>query len=391
MLRVEASNLPNPIKIPRSRRLLPLPPGTRLRTPPAQQQTAAGAVPGSRPTQRSFHGDERWSVKLELGNEDIARLYGQGMAKGAVVWRKGMVEWRPLLITPEFSDILRRTRITVPPSAPSTPETLPPAGLAFDDLTLPRPARLPYEMMPIEPADERRPIATLAPMAADVEAMPAPRSRRPLELGAVALGAFALAWIGHATLSRGPSVDQSSLNAAAMAGPAPASAAAACEPTAASPTPAAAASPSEKSGARPISVGDLPLAAGKSAATPAAHVAAPPPAPAAHVASRAARSAPAAAPAAPAAAPAPVSLPAAPSRSDLMGAMSQVARASSGCGERGGPVRVVVSFASSGVARSIQVSGSDLPAATRSCIIAAASRARVGAFSGDTVTVSKAL
>jgi hypothetical protein len=50
-----------------------------------------------------------------------------------------------------------------------------------------------------------------------------------------------------------------------------------------------------------------------------------------------------------------------------------------------------MSFAGSGVARSIQVSGSDLPAPTRSCIIAAASRARVPAFSGDPVTVTKTL
>jgi hypothetical protein len=75
----------------------------------------------------------------------------------------------------------------------------------------------------------------------------------------------------------------------------------------------------------------------------------------------------------------------------LQEALAQVARAASGCGERGGPVRVVVTFANSGVARSIQVSGEDLPAPTRSCMIGAASRARVPAFTGDPVTVAKTL
>jgi hypothetical protein len=385
MLRVEASNLPTPIKIPRSRRLLPLPPGTRRRaTLPAHPER--DAKPSPRFAQRSFHGEERWSVKLELGNEEIAKLYGQGMARGAVVWRKGMVEWRPLLITPEFSDILRRTRITVPPSAPSSAD-IPPSGAAYDDPTLPPPGRLPYELLPRELLEDRVPISTIAPTAADVDVPPPPqRARRPIELAAVAFGAFVLAWIGHAALSSSPREDQQSLAAAAMAGPAQTPpAAAACEP-ANTPTSTARA---EKTGPPAISVGDLPLAGGKSAVATTTHVATSS-APATHAASRAARSTPVAAPAAAAAPPA--SLPTAPSRSDLMAAMSQVARAASGCGERGdGPVRVVVSFASSGVARSIQVSGADLPASTRSCIIGAASRARVGAFSGDPVTVSKAL
>jgi hypothetical protein len=68
-----------------------------------------------------------------------------------------------------------------------------------------------------------------------------------------------------------------------------------------------------------------------------------------------------------------------------------VAQTSAGCGERGGPVRVVVTFASSGVARGVQVSGRDLPSATRSCIIGAASRARVPAFEGVPVSASKTL
>src|SRR6478609_9970523 len=114
MLRVEASNLTNPRGIPRPRRLLPFPPGTRRRAagpaqpellPPPDETTQVTQVKEMRPMLRSHHDEELWSVKLELGNEDIAKLYGQGMARGAAVWRKGMVEWRPLLITPEFSEL----------------------------------------------------------------------------------------------------------------------------------------------------------------------------------------------------------------------------------------------------------------------------------------------
>jgi hypothetical protein len=117
-----------------------------------------------------------------------------------------------------------------------------------------------------------------------------------------------------------------------------------------------------------VSIADLPLAAARSTATVEAH----------GVASRGS------------ARPSRSSSDA-PNRSELVGALSRVAGAANGCGERGGPVRVVVTFANSGVARSIQVSGADLPAPTRSCIIGAASRARIPAFSGEPVTVAKTL
>jgi len=80
-----------------------------------------------------------------------------------------------------------------------------------------------------------------------------------------------------------------------------------------------------------------------------------------------------------------------PSRAELVSALSQVGRAAGSCGERSGPVRVIVSFANSGVAKSIRVSGENLARETRSCLIAAASRARISPFSGDPVTVSKTL
>ena len=127
MLRVEASNLPKPHGTPRPRRLLPNPPVPRRLTassrleiiPPRDAASAPGTDLALPPAVRTPLM-ERWSVRLELGDEEIAKLYGQGMTRGAVVWKKGMVEWRPLLITPELSGLLRRTRITlndVPPPA----------------------------------------------------------------------------------------------------------------------------------------------------------------------------------------------------------------------------------------------------------------------------------
>jgi hypothetical protein len=80
-----------------------------------------------------------------------------------------------------------------------------------------------------------------------------------------------------------------------------------------------------------------------------------------------------------------------PGRDALASALGQVARSAASCGDRGGPVRVLVSFANSGVARGIQVSGKGLPSSTRSCIISAASRARVPAFEGPPVSAAKTL
>jgi hypothetical protein len=281
------------------------------------------------------------------------------MTRGAVVWKKGMVEWRPLLITPELSGLLRRTRITLD-DPPQTTLMLPQytsAPSLGDEVTLPRPAGVPREAA--DEGEQRAPISTVAPTALDVEASPKPKSRRPFELAAVAAAAFVLAWLGHATLH--PDVNG--------AAPAPVAA------VAASPAAPSACGPSTNvstvlasTGIPTVSIADLPLAGAKGTATVEARGGA------SRGSARTARSSSDV-----------------PSRSDLVGALSRVAGAASGCGERGGPVRVVVTFANSGVARSIQVSGADLPAPTRSCIIGAASRARVPAFSGEPVTVAKTL
>ena len=365
MLRVEASNLTKSYRAPRPRRLLPNPPvprrpaaPSRFEIIPPRDAASAPTTELALPTTPSHRALERWSVKLELGDDEIAKLYGQGMTRGAVVWKKGMVEWRPLLITPELSGLLRRTRITVndpPQTSLALPQYTSTPSLG-DDVTLPRPARMPREVG--EASEERVPISTVAPTALDVEAPTKSKSRRPLELAAVAAAAFALAWLGHATLHP----DAKSAALAPVAAAPAAAAASACAPLPNVSTVLAGTS------IPTVSIADLPLVGAKSTSTVE------PRGGGSRGSTRPARSSSDG-----------------PSRSELVGALSRVAGAASGCGERGGPVRVVVTFANSGVARSIQVSGADLPAPTRSCIIGAASRARIPAFSGEPVTVSKTL
>jgi hypothetical protein len=308
MLRVEASNLKTTGDLPRPRRLLPRPPAVPEFSPsPAQELLLP--PPDDMPARVDTSAPERWVVRLELGDEDIAKLYGQGMTRGAVVWRKGMVEWRPLLITPELTGLLRRTRTTL--------------------------TSLPDELAerPVGPT-------TVAPMAMDVAAPGTAASgkpRRSVEFAAVAVAAFALAWIGHGILRADAPSAALADGREALAPPA-----AACEPatvTTAGLLPNAPPLATATSSTIPIiAVTDLPLAG--RAAVPTAM----------HSESRRAPSRPSSA--------------GQPSRSELSAALSRVAQSARGCGERGGPVRVTMSFAASGVARSIQVSGRDLPAPT---------------------------
>ena len=366
MLRVEASNLPKPRGTPRARRLLPTPPLPRRNQVLSRHELLPPPDDANPPvTERALltrpvvaTRRERWSVRLELGDDEIAKLYGQGMTRGAVVWKKGMVEWRPLLITPELSGLLRRTRTTLIGS-PAVTATLPPVDLAssVDEFTLPRPARLPNRLSH-DPA-EKSVFPTLAPLASDIDAPTKPG--RPIELLAVAAAAFALAWIGHAKLH--PQSSGASAPPAVAAATAPV-----CEATQPATKLASLTIPT-------IAVADLPLAGATNVASTTASRGAPR-GPSNQADARTTSVGGGSN---------------APSRSDLVGALSQVARAASSCGERSGPVRIVVSFTNSGVARSIQVSGNDLPASTRSCIIGAASRARVPEFSGDPVTVAKTL
>jgi hypothetical protein len=199
---------------------------------------------------------------------------------------------------------------------------------------------------------ERRVPLTVSPIAIDVPPPAASSPRRRYEILGAAAAGFALAWFAHAGL--GPEA----------APPASPPAAAAAQPAASLPAALPASAPA--STIPLVALADLPLLGAPAKTTAASGRSGP----SRHQSSSSAS---------------------APSRSALLGALSRVAGAASGCGERGGAVRVVISFANSGVARSIQVSGKDLPAQTRSCIIAAASRARVPAFDGDPVTVSKTL
>jgi hypothetical protein len=293
-------------------------------------------------------------VRLELVDDDVAKLYGQGLARGALVWKKGMIEWRPLLITPELTNLLRRTRVTLseasPPAEPSDPVTSP---------RLPAPARFPSEIPYGTNESGRRVPLTVSPLAIDVEPTPTTAPvpwRRRFEVGGAALAGFALAWLAHSSFTpEVPAPTNLPVVAAAMP---------MADRVSATPTPP---QTTVASSIPLVDVSDLPLLGGGTGS--AVH----------GKALARATSAPSR------------KSDDGPSRAELVGALSRVAGAASGCGERGGPVRLVVTFTNSGVARSIQVSGADLPAATRACIISAASRARVGAFSGEPVTVSKTL
>jgi hypothetical protein len=301
---------------------------------------------------------DRWSMRVELKDDEIARLYAQGLTRGALVWREGMPEWRPLLITPELSRLLHSTPIMLRNASDAALE---------DEVTLPRPARLPtWSTVDNGPppsqisADRGNEVPTVAPSALDVTpvtAAAAPARRRVELLGVAALG-FALAWF-----ARGG--DEPAQPAAALATPAPPLTPATL------PQPPSTTVLGSSGGIPTVALTDLPVL-GRGAALVTA--------PASHAVARRTRG----------------SQPVrgsgdGPTRADLTAALNQVASVASGCGERGGPVRVVISFAPSGVARSIQVSGKELPSQVRSCITGAASRARVPSFSGEPVTVSKTL
>ena len=303
-------------------------------------------------------GDDRWSLRLELRDEEIARLYAQGLTRGALVWRDGMPEWQPLLVTPELSALLLHTRITLTEVSEAA---------LVDEVTLPRPARVPSQVAFESPNDSADPrdVPTVAPTALDVGTTTAPRRRGDL-LAVAALG-FALAWFVR---GRSDALPESPAFAATQL------------PAAIAPVTAARASPPPLdpiSSIPIVAVADLPLLeTARASGVEARDVR---PQGRASPSTRAER----------ASAPRPSGAGAAPSRQELSAALNQVAGVASGCGERDAPVRVVISFANSGVARSIQVSGKDLPSRVRSCIIGAASRARIASFSGDPVTVSKSL
>jgi hypothetical protein len=100
---------------------------------------------------------QRWLVQLELEPEQIVPLYRLGLARGAVVWRDGMEEWRPLLIMRELRQLLtERTRR---------------ARLRLTSLT---------SLDPRSAAAMEEPVLPLASIKKKSDPPPAPSSRSPL-------------------------------------------------------------------------------------------------------------------------------------------------------------------------------------------------------------------
>ncbi len=287
---------------------------------------------------------ERWSVRLELAGDDVARLYGQGLARGALVWKKGMVEWRPLLITPELTGLLKRTSAVASTTPPSR-------ALPSEPATAPRSTALSAPALDFRVAEPVPEPVLLATATADPAREPAPAVRKlRYDVALVALASFALAWFVRAALAPEPTASTAPPAAAPAAPPTTATTLTGSAPRAASNIPV-------------VAVGDLPILSGSGA----------PGGGRGGTARAEARGAEG------------------PSRAALVSALSRVAASASDCGPREGAVRVVMTFAPSGVARSIKVAGQGLPAGTRSCIVAAAARARVPAFQGEPITVGKTL
>jgi hypothetical protein len=106
---------------------------------------------------KDVEAQRRWLVQLELEPEQIVPLYRLGLARGAVVWRDGMEEWRPLLIMRELRQLLtERTRR---------------ARLRLSSLT---------SMEPRAPAASKEPAAPVATNKSKSEPPPPPSSRTPL-------------------------------------------------------------------------------------------------------------------------------------------------------------------------------------------------------------------
>lgn len=250
----------------------------------------------------------------------------------------------------------------IPTSSPAQ-LVLPPPPFLPDEVTLPRAAPLPLELAPmlVSPDGRRTPI-TVAPTARDVE--PSPPQRRIGELTLAAALAFGVAWLARGGLASEPA-DAAAPPVAALATPPLAPAAAPTPPCPLPPT-ATARESVANSHIPLVSVSELPLLRATTTRGASAE----------RLRKRRYPN---------------PSSGNAPNRSELGSVLGQVSRSAESCGERNGPVRVVVTFGNSGAARSVQVSGPGVPSTTRSCIASTAARARVPAFQGEPITVSKTL
>jgi hypothetical protein len=383
----------------------------------------------------------RWKVQLELAPSEIAFVYRKGLARGAEVCRRGTQDWRPLVTTPELREALAKRaslaemievapppaaaltlsqtlaisdpslaalflaqrssqlpKSTPPPPPPavakSEPPPLPPvlnesAQSADEPQTLTRLARplvsrdsvpdwedTPLLPLRIEPILLRRQI-TLPSARVLARVEPAPPAEpvvlhaRPIELSAVAVVATVLTLVITALILRAeaPKLNaliSTGLHATAKASPA---VAAVLEPRAVAP-----------SGIPVVVWHDLPVESSRSIegsrSVESVKITGPLASPI-----RVAGPAPAARTAA---------VSSGPDRASFARALSGAASAARNCGD--GPVnaRVMVTFAPSGVARSIHFVVPP-PVALRSCVLSAVARSRVTPFEGDPVTVSKSM
>ena len=370
----------------------------------------------------------RWKVRLELAPSEIAFVYRKGLARGAEVCRRGTHEWRPLVPPPELRDALAaraslaemieaspamtlsQTLAIDDPSlaalflqrrAPQLPKTAPPPPPAIARTVAPPPL-LPRAVLPkvalktSEPplmafttTAETIPPAPRAPRfdsVPDAAVTPLPSRRvvpllprrfaralnergivhaRPVELSLVAGLAIAATLAVTAITLRAEAPRMNALIASARH---------------AQPNLAAESRPTVSPAAAPastipvVTVGNLPVEAGR--ATALASLAPSYSTPGSHAASASARS---------------VSTSATgPDRAALARALGGAAAAARSCGA--GPVsaQVVVTYAPSGVARNIHFVSAP-PVALRSCVLNAIARSRVAPFSGEAVTVSKTL
>lgn len=417
-----------------------LPKATALLTPvPAlRDEGTSDDVTVSRPKEGA-----RWHIELELDRDQIARLYRLGLAHGAVVWREGLPDWRPLLDAHELREAIEALKARAPSSMKSALRRATLDRIA--NLSRPNPSRAvavsPRKRMATDPAlrlyaalNRRRsppdsielaptPKITVAP--AQTEPPPLPRDPTPVMMTpprqqapkrgfsftTVIVTSFLLAtaamlltaglfWFGPLRAARDQvaalEAHASALLASARARAleaAPALGAALPAPAAA-PTPSASAAPAEPTAEKPVSVSSLPS---ETAAPSAPRVtrgsrARSSDAAASRAESKAERSGERGAGSGATGRDAPQAEPQSdgPNRAQIARALAAAASNAASCGVSGS-VRVVVVFGPSGVVRRAGFEG-PLPEHTdRSCVLRAVSRSRIPPFSGEPVTVRKTI
>gem|GEM_PF-1134491 len=386
------------------------------RVPVAARRQPARRSAASRPDSAD---SGRWKVQLELAPAEIAFVYRQGLARGAEVCRRGSHDWRPLVTTPELREALAKRAslaemIEVAPSssaalplqqtlaitdpalaaltlarrAPQAPKSAPPPPPAVSKSTPPpallksTPLAFAVQQLEVEPTS---PAVLLPPPLVRTDSVPdwedtpllplrvgprlpppaatlkpvvevAVHHARPLELSLVAALAVVLT-LGVTALTLRAEAPRLNALVSSMS------------PRArhpASPVRASFVEAPPHSTIPVVLLRDLPVqGSGASAAFVGSSQA-------------------------PSASGVGFSASAGPSRAALSRALAFAAAAARSCGT--GPVtaQVVVTFAPSGVARSIHFTAAP-PVALRSCVLNAVARTHLAPFSGEPVTVSKTL